>query len=186
MDALSSAQHTAMLDIYAASPHCTPELRAQLVSRLRPAAAPARTDYAALLSAFRFLGDDEGGSVEGVAGGVVGMDGDAAWANRVAARYYAALNKEFALADLSRCPAQLGLRWRSAGEVAAGVGQFVCGGLGCGAVAGLHSYEVPFSFREGGVAKSALVKLRVCGACAARAFTRAPLEVRGAAEVTTR
>ena len=125
-----------------------------------------RTDRDALLSAFHFCGEGAGGAGEG--------GGDSQWEARVASRYNAALNKEFALADISRCPAALGLRWRSAAEVAAGMGQFICGALGCGAVAGLHSYEVPFAYREGGESKSALVKLRLCGACATRAFAKAP------------
>ena len=167
---MDPAQHRAVLHVFAASPLCPPDTRAQLLSSLAPSsAAPPRTDRDALQSAFRFCGDGGEAVDSGEGGG-----GGAQWEARVASRYFAALNKEFALADTSRCPAALGLRWRSAAEVAAGIGQFTCGALGCGAVAGLHSYEVPFSYREGGEAKSALVKLRVCGACASRAFARAP------------
>ena len=168
---MDPAQHRAVLRVFAASPLCPPDTRVQLLSSLAPsAAAPLlRTDRDALQSAFRFCGDGGDAVDLGEGGG-----GGAQWEARVASRYFAALNKEFALADTSRCPAALGLRWRSAAEVAAGIGQFTCGALGCGAVAGLHSYEVPFSYREGGEAKSALVKLRVCGACASRAFAQAP------------
>jgi len=164
------AHHSAVLRVFAASPLCPPTTRAAVLSALPeggPSAPPPlpRTDRDALLAAFRFLGEEpaEGGG------------GDAPWEARLASRYWAALNKEFALADTSRCHAgRLGLRWRSAAEVAAGLGQFTCGALGCGSVAGLHSYEVPFAYSEGGEAKSALVKLRVCGGCAALAFSRRP------------
>jgi hypothetical protein len=175
---MQPAQHAAVLHLFALSPLCPPATRDTLLSSLScaPAAvaqAPLpRTDRDALLSAFRFLGG-EGDCDSG------GGSGAAAWEARVASRYWAALNKEFALADLSRCPAALGLRWRSAAEVAAGVGQFTCGALGCDAVAGLHSYEVPFSYVEGGEEKSALVKLRCCGACAARAFAKPAARAKG-------
>lgn len=49
-----------------------------------------------------------------------------------------------------------------------GKGQFTCGAKGCNATAGLASYEVNFSYVEAGSAKQALVKLRLCDACAAK------------------
>ena len=161
--------HQYLLHAYAASPVCPPHTRASLLSALPPPTAlAASTDRAALLAAFTFLAPDpdEPAPASHLA------PADAAWQARLAARYYAALNKEFALCDLSRAP-RLGLRWRSAAEVAAGKGQFTCGALGCAAVAGLHSYEVPFSYEERGVARSALVKARLCGACASRDFAGA-------------
>jgi hypothetical protein len=46
-----------------------------------------------------------------------------------------------------------------------GKGQFICAALDCQATE-LCSYEVNFHYIEQGVKKNALVKVRLCGACA--------------------
>jgi hypothetical protein len=77
--------------------------------------------------------------------------------------------QEYCIADLRRYKEQqLGLRWRTEKEVVAGKGQFSCGAKKCDAADGLVSYEVNFAYEEAGEAKNALVKLRVCPACAAK------------------
>ena len=63
---------------------------------------------------------------------------------------------------------KVGMRWRVEKEVIAGKGQFICGALSCEERDMLHSYEVPFSYREAGSHKQALVKVRVCPECCYR------------------
>ena len=112
------------------------------------------TDEDALRSAHRFLRTEED-------------DADDSWEARLAARYYARLFKEYAIADLSLYKdKKLGLRWRTEREVVSGKGQFSCGSKGCDSADGLASYEVPFAYTEAGERKQALVKLRVCARCA--------------------
>ena len=90
---------------------------------------------------------------------------------KLADEYWAHTFREFALADLSKYETgQIGLRWRTEAEVVAGKGQFVCGANGCDGTGGLHSYEVPFTYRERDVDKQTLVKVRLCGGCAPRLF----------------
>ena len=52
-----------------------------------------------------------------------------------------------------------GLRWRTKAEVVEGRGQFSCGCKGCGQHQQLTSYELPFSYKEGGQQRQALVKV---------------------------
>jgi protein FRA10AC1 len=93
----------------------------------------------------------------------------AAYEERVAARYSAALYREYALADLSQYRVgRVGFRWRTRVEVLAGKGESSCGSLHCDAVSALHTYEVPFTYEEEGSRKATLVKVRLCGACGAR------------------
>jgi uncharacterized protein YbaR (Trm112 family) len=61
---------------------------------------------------------------------------------------------------------KIGMRWRTKAEVVSGKGQFCCGSKGCNEQHGLASYEVNFAYHEAGESKQALVKLRVCPACA--------------------
>jgi protein FRA10AC1 len=84
-----------------------------------------------------------------------------------AGQYYFRLFKEYCIADLSRLKKKkIGLRWRLHSEVISGKGQFVCGNIHCNSRDKLNSYEVPFSFHEADISKEALVKLRLCSACA--------------------
>ncbi|KAG2490848.1 hypothetical protein HYH03_010766 [Edaphochlamys debaryana] len=114
-----------------------------------------RTDADALIANHRFIrteADDAAAS---------------GWEARLAKRYYDRLFKEYAIVDLTYYKqAKLGMRWRTQKEVLAGKGQFVCGARGCDAADGLCSYEVNFAYQEAGEHKQALVKLRVCPACA--------------------
>ena len=114
------------------------------------------TDQDALRGAHRFLRSPED-------------EADTSWESRLAKRYYDRLYKEYAVADLSQYAAKrVGLRWRTEREVVAGKGQFSCGAKGCDAADGLATFEVPFAYAEAGEDKQALVKLRVCGPCAAK------------------
>jgi protein FRA10AC1 len=138
------------------------------------AAPPAAvlTDLGLLLQGHRFL-RSQAEDTELLARG-----GDAAAACRLAQRYDAQLNKNFALADLSRLP-RLGLRWRTQAEVRSGKGETSCGALGCAAVEGLVAYELPFAYADAGAAgeeRLALVKLLCCGLCAGRAFLAGAVE----------
>jgi len=138
--------------------------RSQQRRGLQPQQSTAiKSDEEVLRETFRFVredandGDDDSG-------------GDAE--QRLARRYYAKLYREYALADLSRVGkggrrGAVGLRWRTESEVVAGKGQFICGALHCDATEGLSSLEVDFRYVEAGENKRALVKLRLCPACAA-------------------
>mmetsp|Transcript_22470 Transcript_22470/g.27453 ORF Transcript_22470/g.27453 Transcript_22470/m.27453 type:complete len:278 (+) Transcript_22470:61-894(+) len=55
------------------------------------------------------------------------------WQERMAHKYHQCLFREYALADLSRCPSggSVGLRWRTEKEVRSGKGQFTCGNKHC-------------------------------------------------------
>ena len=95
--------------------------------------------------------------------------GEAAAARRAAVAAERALYKEYAVADLRAVRAGgrgLGLRWRTRAEVLAGKGTAVCAALDCAGTHGLRSYEVDFRYNEAGVARRALVKVRLCRACA--------------------
>jgi protein FRA10AC1 len=91
------------------------------------------------------------------------------WKERMVQRYHSGLYKEYALADLSRMP-QIGLRWRVKQEVLDGRGELSCGNLHCPDRSArcdrLVTMEVPFAYKEKGVAKKELVKLRLCPICA--------------------
>ena len=66
-----------------------------------------------------------------------------------------------------------GLRWRTKAEVVEGRGQFSCGCKGCDKRQQLASYELPFSYKEQGEQRQALVKVTLlhrlheqqCSAC---------------------
>lgn len=91
-----------------------------------------RTDMDVLREHHQFIRED-GGSV----------DLDAPWEERLAAKYYQTIIKEYAVVDLSRYKEmKVGLRWRTEPEVIAGKGQFECGSLSCTERFGLQSFEV--------------------------------------------
>ncbi|KAJ1616094.1 folate-sensitive fragile site protein Fra10Ac1-domain-containing protein [Pavlovales sp. CCMP2436] len=129
-------------------------------SRYIPTAAaptgPSELDIAREHSRFVWRDDETGTGV-----GLV-------WEERVARNYYDRLFKEYAIADLSQSVqhGRLGLRWRTEAEVVDGKGHFSCGNRKCSEAVGLCSYEVLFSYSERGEKHSALVKLRLCPACA--------------------
>ena len=118
------------------------------------------SDADALRRAHQFLWDEPAEASEGA---------DAEWGTRLAKRYDAALNHEYALADLSRYKeGHVGLRWRTAEETFDGKGQFTCGATSCAKDESLTSLEVPFEYSEHGQRKQAMVKLRLCERCAKR------------------
>lgn len=53
------------------------------------------------------------------------------WQERMVNHYHSHLYKEYVLADMSRAPAQLGLRWRTQQEVQNGRGHSSCGNKHC-------------------------------------------------------
>eukprot|EP00884_Botryococcus_braunii_P003073 jgi/Botrbrau1/12767/Bobra.0238s0006.1 len=115
-----------------------------------------KSDHEVLRQSYRFIRDGED-------------DAEGGWEVQLAKLYYSRLFKEYAIADLSRYKeGKIGLRWRTEKEVVDGKGQFSCGGKTCDEKRGLASFEVPFSYREAGKAKQALVKVRVCPKHAAR------------------
>mmetsp|Transcript_37040 Transcript_37040/g.82340 ORF Transcript_37040/g.82340 Transcript_37040/m.82340 type:complete len:310 (+) Transcript_37040:95-1024(+) len=119
-----------------------------------PSQGPVQTDLSALQQAHRFIRNEDD-------------DAPNTWDVRLARRYYERLFKEYCIADLSRYKeSKIGMRWRVQKEVISGKGQFVCGAKGCEERDGLCSYEVNFAYEEAGQKKQALVKLRVCPACA--------------------
>lgn len=86
---------------------------------------------------------------------------------RMARKYYDELSKEYVLADLKHYKdGRVGFRWRSRRELEAGKGHFDCGNLICEEIKHLRNYEVHFKYKERGVAKEALVKVRLCPRCA--------------------
>jgi Folate-sensitive fragile site protein Fra10Ac1 len=117
----------------------------------RSASRP-RTDVDVIREHHQFLRDD---------GGHVAPD--APWEERLAAKYYQSVVKEYAVADLSRYKEfKVGLRWRTEQEVISGKGQFECGSLSCSKRSHLTSYEVPFNYQEHGVAKQVLPPCYFC------------------------
>lgn len=93
------------------------------------------------------------------------------WEIRMARRYYDKLFKEYALVDLSRYKEnKIGMRWRNKNEVIEGKGQFSCGSNSCYIDNSLLTYEVPFKYKEDGILKHELVKVRLCEECAKQLF----------------
>ncbi|KAJ9452969.1 hypothetical protein DIPPA_23214 [Diplonema papillatum] len=126
----------------------------------------AKTDLELIRAEYRFIdaADEPADDAESSSGDA------AAWARRVAQAYRDKLFREYALVDLTHHTKGLvGMRWRTESEVVAGKGQFSCGSLPvCGKATRLASLEVPFKFKEGGVKKEALVKVRLCRRCRAK------------------
>ncbi|KAG7378063.1 hypothetical protein PHYPSEUDO_010598 [Phytophthora pseudosyringae] len=126
-------------------------------------------DLAVLKQKFQFIRDDEADAEQG----------ETDWQVRMSVRYYRQLFREYALADLSRHEeGKIGLRWRTEMEVVAGKGQFSCGNKRCDERAGLHSYELLFSYVEHGERKRCLVKVRACAVCAEKLFYKKLMEVK--------
>ncbi|KAL7547114.1 hypothetical protein ACHAWF_010425 [Thalassiosira exigua] len=104
-------------------------------------AAPAPSDWDELRAHYRFVlpDDAEGGSAPEASGAnVPGEEDDgrrygATWQERMVQHYHSHLYKEYVLADLSRVLdlGKVGLRWRTAKEVASGRGFRTCGNLQC-------------------------------------------------------
>ncbi|KHJ91938.1 hypothetical protein OESDEN_08183 [Oesophagostomum dentatum] len=60
---------------------------------------------------------------------------------------------------------KIAMRWRTEKEVRSGKGHLICGSKKCTAQEDLTSWEVNFSYSEGGERKNALVKVRLCPQC---------------------
>jgi protein FRA10AC1 len=118
-------------------------------------------DLAALKSHHQFIRDDDADR----------RDMTKSWEVRMARKYYNKLYKEFALADLSLFEeGKIGLRWRTEQEVVIGKGQFSCGSLTCTETREMRGFEVPFRYKENGVVKCELVKVKVCENCAKKLY----------------
>jgi protein FRA10AC1 len=120
-------------------------------------------DLTKLRESYRFIEDAD----DATAGG----SGDG-WGAGLAAAYDRFLTKDFGLSAVAP-DGRLGIRWRTRREVINGKGQYTCGMLDCDAVVSLSTYEVPFAYSDAGrpsVQAAALVRLRLCGLCALRAF----------------
>eukprot|EP00914_Ancora_sagittata_P032719 GHVO01066097.1.p1 GENE.GHVO01066097.1~~GHVO01066097.1.p1 ORF type:complete len:266 (-),score=48.10 GHVO01066097.1:44-820(-) len=131
--------------------------RHALFSKWAMASTKLKSDHELLTEAHEFLWED--------------YQQPSSWEEKLAKAYYDRLYKEYALADLTKYKTgQIGLRWRTQKEVIHGKGQFVCGNLACEVRQqnALKSYEVNFKYKEKGMRKNALVKLRLCGKCAAK------------------
>lgn len=120
------------------------------------ASATVRTDMDAIRDHHRFIrgdGDDLGPNCS--------------WEERMAARYYKKLVKEYALVDLGRYKeGKVGMRWRTEGEVVSGKGQFECASITCERSRSLRSFEVPFVYKEQGESKRVRL-LDIGGECRA-------------------
>nr|CUU99670.1 hypothetical transcript [Hymenolepis microstoma] len=93
-------------------------------------------------------------------------DNPETWEEKLAKHYWDRLYKEYAVADLSKYKERkLGLRWRSEKEVISGKGQFKCGAVDCNSVEFLRSWEVDFAYKERGLKRNVLVKVRLCPMC---------------------
>lgn len=124
---------------------------------------------------------------------------DVSWEEQLARAYESKLFKEFALVDLKHYKSnRIALRWRTAEEVVASIGEETCASLRCPYhsmiyPAGestrrreldLQAFELPFSYMEQGQQKSALVKVRVCSRCAKKLLYRSRQENRPEQETT--
>lgn len=171
----------------------------QLKESLRALADP-KTDAEALHRHFMFIRDKD------LDVALSQQDSTTAWAVRLARyavrllvtcsvvririvcrKYYDRLNKAYVIVDLSRyTKRQVGMRWRTPREVSAGVGQFVCGAVGCNAARHLASLEVPFSYMEHGRTKHALVKACLCPVCTHKLLAASPRGSGGAPQAPDR
>jgi protein FRA10AC1 len=98
-------------------------------------------------------------------------DAEDTWEKKIAKKYYDKLFKEYCLGDFTRYKeGKIGLRWRTQKELFEGKGQFVCGNKECNEQEGLRSFEVNFGYVEQGIKKNALVKIRLCPACARKLY----------------
>jgi protein FRA10AC1 len=92
------------------------------------------------------------------------------WKDRMVQKYHDQLYKEYALADFSRGPGKIGLRWRTEQEVKNGRGEMTCSNKHCPITdhpinQQLVTFEVPFAYEERGERKKELVKIRLCLTC---------------------
>ncbi|EGG23558.1 hypothetical protein DFA_05691 [Cavenderia fasciculata] len=115
-----------------------------------------RSDHQVLRDNHQFIRDDEEDAND-----------QENWEKQLAKKYYDRLFKEYAIIDLSQYKTgQIGLRWRVEAEVISGKGQFMCANVKCTCNDdSLNSYEVPFTYIESKVEKSALVKVMLCYPC---------------------
>ncbi|KAJ3504156.1 hypothetical protein NLJ89_g8089 [Agrocybe chaxingu] len=106
-----------------------------------------------------------------------GDENASSWDEKLAAKYYASLYREFAVCDLKHYKSgNFALRWRTEEEVLSGAGEETCGNTRCELHFASHlrnvqpkpvltTLELPFVYVEHGETKSALVKVVLCGKC---------------------
>ncbi|KAJ7707345.1 folate-sensitive fragile site protein Fra10Ac1-domain-containing protein [Mycena rosella] len=130
-----------------------------LESSSKAAPPPGKTEFEILKASHKFLREDD--------------DRATSWDEQLAAKYYDSLFREYAVCDLKHYKSgNFALRWRTEAEVLAGAGETSCGNTRCAhhdpaarPTRPLSTLELPFTYAEHGVAKSALVKAVLCERC---------------------
>ncbi|KAJ9108796.1 hypothetical protein QFC21_000116 [Naganishia friedmannii] len=143
-----------------------------------------KTEFDVLKDNLRFIREDEDPK-------------DVSYEERVARAYESKLFKEYALIDLKHYKThQIALRWRTAEEVIAFIGERTCASLRCPyhnpspeqlesmseqglSMPRLQAFELPFTYHEAGQQKQALVKVKVCERCARKVTYKAAENKRG-------
>ncbi|KAG7088414.1 hypothetical protein E1B28_012411 [Marasmius oreades] len=136
----------------------------------KPLPAPTGlTEFEILKASHKFLREQEEAEGQG-------------WDDRLAAKYYSSLYREFAVCDLKHYKSgEFALRWRTEEEVLSGAGETTCGNTRCKdhelstssrnfdrdekQSKALTTLELPFAYVEHGENKSALVKVVLCDKC---------------------
>ncbi|KAL0581168.1 hypothetical protein V5O48_000858 [Marasmius crinis-equi] len=137
---------------------------------------PGQTEFEILKASHKFLREDDADEQEA----------KLTWDDKLAAKYYASLYREFAVCDLKHYKSgEFALRWRTENEVLSGAGESTCGNTRCkhhGPQSAprrfsdgddkrekkstpLTTLELPFAYVEHGENKSALVKVVLCEKC---------------------
>ena len=85
---------------------------------------------------------------------------------KLARKYYDKLYRSIVLVKFDERTGKVGMRWRSEKEVLAGKGDVTCGDTSCKKSGDLQTFEVNFGYVENREKKNALVKVKLCRACA--------------------
>ncbi|KAL0066299.1 hypothetical protein AAF712_006730 [Marasmius tenuissimus] len=137
-------------------------------SKPKPA-PPGQTEFEILKATHKFLREDDADDEKA----------GSSWDEKMAAKYYASLYREFAVCDLKHYKSgEFALRWRTENEVLSGAGETTCGNTRCKhheppsrfernekKNRALTTLELPFAYEEHGENKSALVKVVLCEKC---------------------
>ncbi|KAF9267413.1 hypothetical protein L218DRAFT_686440 [Marasmius fiardii PR-910] len=135
----------------------------------KPLPPTGHTEFEILKESHKFLREDEEAEGQG-------------WDDKLAAKYYSSLYREFAVCDLKHYKSgEFALRWRTEEEVLSGAGETTCGNTRCKyhepltnsrrfdrdekPSKALTTLELPFAYVEHGENKSALVKVVLCDKC---------------------
>ncbi|KAI0707153.1 folate-sensitive fragile site protein Fra10Ac1-domain-containing protein [Earliella scabrosa] len=125
-----------------------------------------KTEFDILKSSHKFLRDEE--EID---------ESQLSWDEKLAKKYYSTLYREYAVCDLKHYKSgNFALRWRTEEEVLSGAGETTCGNTRCplhrefpdaadDVRPALTTLELPFSYKEDGESKFALVKVVLCSKC---------------------